>query len=77
MSKVVERFRLNSGEPVLICEWFDDDVITKQIKTDIGLFTEPEFALGTVTACFAPPTTRSIVIRTQKDCSKIKEIEFV
>lgn len=77
MLAVKDIIKMDSGEPVIFCDLFDDSAITDKIKTNIGTFNKTEFEVGNVTACFAPPTARGILLRTKKDCSKIKEIEFV
>ena len=77
MIAVKEMMKMESGMPVLVCDLFKDEDVTNRIRTDIGVFDSPEFAVGTVTACFAPPTTRTILLRTHKDCSGIKSVEFI
>lgn len=77
MIKVKDRLRIKSSNPVLICDLFADDVITNRLKTDIGIFEESSFAIGDVKSCFSQPTSRTILLRTDKDCSKISEVEFV
>ena len=77
MINVKEIIEMESGFPVLVCDLFDDKDVTNQVKTSIGLFDKSDFAVGAATACFAPPSSRTILLRTTEDCSGIKEIEFV
>ena len=77
MINVKEIIEMESGFPVLVCDLFDDEDVTNHVKTSIGLFEKSDFAVGTITACFAPPSSRTILLKTNKDCSSIKEIEFV
>ena len=77
MINVKEILKMQNGFPVLVCDLFNDADITKRVKTNLGVFEEPDFAVGTVTACFAKPDSRTILLRTTEDCSGIKEVEFV
>lgn len=77
MIKVIERLKTESLYTVLVCDLFSDDVITNRLKTDIGIFEESSFAIGDVKSCFSQPTSRTILLRTDKDCSEISEVEFI
>ena len=77
MIKVLDRLMVKSDTPVLVCDLFDDDVITNRLKTDIGIFDETSFSVGDVKSCFSPAISRTIMLRTDNDCSQINEIEFI
>ena len=77
MLKVHGVMKLENGMPVLICDLFQDNEVTNKLSTDIGEFSENEFAIGQIRSCFGPPKTRTILLRTHEDCSKIKNISFV
>ena len=77
MINVKDILKMRSGMPVLVCDLFDDNVVTNKLKTDVGVFSKSDFSVGTVTACFSPVSSRTILLRTKRDCSGIKKIEFV
>ena len=68
---------MNNGKPVLVCDLFSDSDVTRRLKTDVGVFTMPDFIVGQGRECFSPQTSRTILLQTNKDCSQIKEVEFV
>lgn len=75
MIKVLE-IKPSKTDTMLICEKFDNDKVTDILKTNIGNFFKGEFTIGKYTYCFNEPTASIIFIRGNKDCSKIKEVEF-
>lgn len=77
MIKVIEKLRITTENPVLVCDLFEDDVITNRLKTDIGIFGETSFSVGDVKSCFSPAASRTILLHTDQDCSTISEVEFI
>ncbi len=77
MFKVHEVHKLNNGMPVLVCDLFEDSDITESLFTDIGIFSRKEFEVGPLRFCFSSPKTRTIMLRTMKDCTGIKMVNFI
>ena len=77
MIKVHEIINLNNGMPVLICDLFQDDVITDKLSTNIGDFLKKDFSVGQIHYCFSKPKSRTILLRTMRDCTEIHSIKFV
>lgn len=71
--KVLEILNLNQKK-ILVCEIFDDDIITNKIR--INNMTVENFVVETVKNCFSIPATRNIVL-SNYDGDKITDIEFV
>ena len=71
---VIEVFEIPNAT-ILVCDLFDDNVITDTLTTDIGIFNKDEFAVEHVTACFGEPKQRIIGIR-KKNLPAIHEIRF-
>lgn len=77
MVKVNEAWKLQENSIVLVCDMFEDDIITNKISTDIGEFEKPSFSVEAAKKCFSEPKTRDIVLHTKKDCANIRNIEFI
>lgn len=72
--KVFEIFEV-SNATVLVCDLFDDSVITDTLITDAGIFNKGEFEVEHPTACFSEPKQRFIGIR-KNNLPIIHEIRF-
>jgi len=75
MIKVKETFELNSEATVLVCEMFEDDIITTKIKSNIGHINR--FEVEKIKNCFSVPATRNIVVFNLLKGDVVKNIEFV
>ena len=75
MISVKETIRLDKRIVILICEMFDNKIVTDTISSNIGLFKD--FEINNVKACFSIPTTRIITVFTKEDCSNMKSIDFI
>lgn len=75
MIKVLENIKIKNIT-ILVCSWFDEDVITDTLQTDGGCFNHTMFEVLPVKDCFSKPTTRHIVIKNffEKD---IKHVNFL
>ena len=71
---VTEVFEISSAT-ILVCDLFDDSIITDTLITDIGVFYKDEFAVEHPTACFSEPKQRVVGIR-KKNLPIIHEIRF-
>ena len=74
MIKVIEVFEI-SNATILVCDLFDDSIITDTLITNIGVFNKDEFAVEHATACFGEPKHRFVGIR-KKNLPIIHEIRF-
>ena len=72
--KVIEIFEI-SNATILVCDLFDDSVITDTLITDVGVFNKDEFAVEHATACFSEPKQRFVGIR-KKNLPIIHQIRF-
>ena len=72
--KVFEIFEV-SNATILVCDLFDDSVITDTLITDVGIFNKGDFEVERPTACFSKPKVRFIGIR-KKNLPPVHEIRF-
>lgn len=75
MIPVHEVIKLNTGATVLVCKKFPDEVVTGTLRSNIG--THKQFEVEQIRECFAPSSTRHVVVFDKNDFSQIKEISFV
>ena len=72
--KVLEIFEI-SNATILVCDLFDDSVVTDTLVTDVGIFNKEEFEVERATACFSEPKSRIVGIR-KNNLPPIHEIRF-
>ncbi len=60
----------------LECGLFADSDIKEYLIVGTEVFSKKEFSVAFPTYCFNSPQTRFILVRTQKDLSAVKQIEF-
>ncbi len=62
MIRVLENIKIKNIT-ILVCSWFDGDVIANTLQTDVGCFNHTMFEVLPVKNCFSKPITRHIVIK--------------
>ena len=75
MINVKEMFKLNTEATVLVCEMFNDDIITKKIHSNVGLISR--FEVEKAKNCFSASATRNIVAFNLPEGYIVKNFEFV
>ena len=76
MAKILDVFKLNTGDSVLLCDAQGKKGFTGKIITSVGTFFPGEYVVEEGTACFTDKAPCAVRLKTDKDCSKIKEIRF-
>lgn len=77
MIKVVEKFNLNNGMHVLVCEKFDTSKVTNKLMTERGTVFKPDFEVSPSMGCFSTPKTCDIVIKKKDfDTSGVSMVKF-
>ena len=74
--KVLDKIKTRD-RTVLICELFNDDVVTDRLKTNIGILNYDEFKVEQPRGCFSKPKASMIILKGNIDTSKIEEIDFI
>lgn len=77
MTKILAVFKLKTGDSVLLCDAQGEKDFSGEIITSIGTFGPGEYMIEEGTACFTDKAPCAIRLKTDKDCSKIKEIQMV
>ena len=72
---VKESFAINNAT-VLVCEMFDNDIVTDQLITSVGNFKKGDFVVEDSKSCFSNPSTRNIVIKRVSLSNQIDKIAF-
>ena len=72
--EVKEIFEI-SNATMLVCDLFDDCIITDKLITDIGVFHKGEFSVEQLTVCFGKPNYRIIGIE-KKNLPQIHTVRF-
>lgn len=75
MIKVKEILKLNNDMTILVCDVFEDDIITKTIESNVGKHNKIE--VEKISACFSKPQTRNIIVYGLEDHSNIDRIRFI
>lgn len=75
--KVLETLNLSYGYTVLITEWFDDNIITNKLLTNIGVLEKSNFYVEHPRPCFSNPTNRLITLRKHFHKGEITTVEFI
>ncbi len=74
MIKVLENIK-GKNITILVCNWFDDKIVTDILQTDAGCFNSTIFEVSPMNFCFSKPTTRHIVIKKTFE-RKINHVNF-
>ncbi len=77
MLSVIETHLLEKGKWILICDMFNDEVITNQLSVNGQLFSKTDFEVERPKDCFSLSATRNIVIFTDMRCENLKSVSFV
>lgn len=75
MIRVLEIMKIGNGRTALVCDMFEDKVVTNRISSNIGYFDS--FVVEKPKYCFSQPTTRNIVLFGSGDYSSVNKIRFV
>ena len=75
MINVKETFKLNTGETVLVCEMFEDDIVTNKIESNVGDITG--FEVEKPKNCFGTSMTRNIVVFNLPNECVVNNLMFV
>ena len=83
MTKVNSILRLGANEHLLICDGEEPSTVSGVLTTNIGDFSPEEYTLGRCTQCFSQGNCfairlRSVAIRlrSEKNCMKIRSVDF-
>ncbi len=76
MTKILDVFKLKNGDSVLFCNAQGKKDFAGKIVTSIGTFGPGEYMIEEGTACFTDKAPCAVRLKTDKDCSSIKEIRF-
>lgn len=77
MKTVKQSFTIEKGFTVLVCEAFDDEIITDRLLTNVKIFEIGEFTVEKAISCFGKPQTRNILIKQTYLDNEIKQFEFI
>ena len=75
MINVKETIELNKNHTILVCEMFEDSLVTDRIKSNIGV--HESFEVEKTKLCFSNPATRNIVMFNDPDSKNIKRLQFL
>lgn len=75
MIRVKETMKLNNNYTVLICDMFNDNIVTDKIESNLGI--HENFEVEGVKACFSIPKSRNIVIFDNLEGNDIRAIRFL
>jgi len=75
MINVKETIELNRNCTILVCEMFEDGLVTDKIRSDVGV--HESFEVEKLKLCFSVSATRNIVMFNDPNSKNIKEIQFL
>ena len=76
MVKVNSIVKTDTREYILICNGVAPSEVPNIMATNIGDFSQEEFSFGRCTQCFSQNNCFAIRLHSNKDCMKIKSIDF-
>lgn len=76
MTKVNSILRLGANEYLLICNGKEPSTVSGVLATNIGDFSPEEYTLGRCTQCFSQGNCFAIRLRSNRNCMKIRSVDF-